>query len=184
MLAPCAGQCLGDTQTDAAGGAGNEGGFTFQHASSFTKWWGIPLGCGHYQTSDCTMAEPTLNYVPCADANGPRRMAYWQWGAADAAHTVVCVHGLSRQGRDFDVLAQALVARASQPIRVVCPDVAGTWPERLAERPCRLWRADVCRPTCWVWWHTLKPATPGLGGYQHGRPDWLGGDSRMPLRWV
>jgi len=35
------------------------------------------------------------------------------------------VHGLSRQGRDFDVLAQALVARASQSIRVVCPDVAG-----------------------------------------------------------
>jgi pimeloyl-ACP methyl ester carboxylesterase len=71
------------------------------------------------------MAEPTLNYVPCADTHGPRRMAYWQWGAADAAHTVVCVHGLSRQGRDFDVLAQALVARSPQPIRVVCPDVAG-----------------------------------------------------------
>lgn len=71
------------------------------------------------------MAEPTLNYVPCADTHGPRRMAYWQWGAAEAAHTVVCVHGLSRQGRDFDVLAQALVARSSQPIRVVCPDVAG-----------------------------------------------------------
>jgi pimeloyl-ACP methyl ester carboxylesterase len=71
------------------------------------------------------MAEPTLNYVPCADTHGPRRMAYWQWGAADAAHTVVCVHGLSRQGRDFDVLAQALVARSPQAIRVVCPDVAG-----------------------------------------------------------
>jgi len=71
------------------------------------------------------MAEPTLNYVPCADAKGPRRMAYWQWGAAEAAHTVVCVHGLSRQGRDFDVLARSLVARSAKPIRVVCPDVAG-----------------------------------------------------------
>jgi pimeloyl-ACP methyl ester carboxylesterase len=71
------------------------------------------------------MAEPTLNYVPCADANGPRRMAYWQWGAPDAVHTVVCVHGLSRQGRDFDVLAQSLVARSTEPVRVVCPDVAG-----------------------------------------------------------
>jgi pimeloyl-ACP methyl ester carboxylesterase len=41
---------------------------------------------------------------------------------------VLCVHGLSRQGRDFDVLAQALCAQgAQQPggIRVVCPDVAG-----------------------------------------------------------
>ncbi len=52
-------------------------------------------------------------------------MAYWEWGAADAAHTIVCAHGLSRQGRDFDVLAQALVARATTPLRVVCPDVAG-----------------------------------------------------------
>lgn len=71
------------------------------------------------------MADPKLNYVPCADANGGHRMAYWQWGAADAAHTIVCAHGLSRQGRDFDVLAQALLARSTQPLRVVCPDVAG-----------------------------------------------------------
>lgn len=71
------------------------------------------------------MAEPTLNYVPCPDVSGGHRMAYWQWGEPTAAHVVVCVHGLSRQGRDFDVLAQALVARAAQPLRVVCPDVVG-----------------------------------------------------------
>ena len=52
-------------------------------------------------------------------------MAYWQWGDAAASHVVVCVHGLSRQGRDFDVLAQALVARAGGQLRVVCPDVVG-----------------------------------------------------------
>jgi pimeloyl-ACP methyl ester carboxylesterase len=52
-------------------------------------------------------------------------MAYWQWGDAAASHVVVCVHGLSRQGRDFDVLAQALVERAGGNLRVVCPDVAG-----------------------------------------------------------
>jgi len=71
------------------------------------------------------MTEPTLNYVPCPDASGGHRMAYWQWGAADAPHVVVCVHGLSRQGRDFDVLARALVARSAGPLRVVCPDVVG-----------------------------------------------------------
>ena len=56
-------------------------------------------------------------------------MAYWQWGQADSPHVVLCVHGLTRQGRDFDVLAQALVAQAraasSVGIRVICPDVAG-----------------------------------------------------------
>jgi pimeloyl-ACP methyl ester carboxylesterase len=52
-------------------------------------------------------------------------MAYWQWGDAQAAHVIVCAHGLSRQGRDFDVLAAALIERARRPLRVVCPDAAG-----------------------------------------------------------
>lgn len=74
------------------------------------------------------MAEPKLNYLPCPDSSTGHRMAYWAWGTAGAEHTVVCVHGLSRQGRDFDVLAQALVARVAQAggsIRVICPDVVG-----------------------------------------------------------
>lgn len=71
------------------------------------------------------MTVPTLNYVSCPDAAGGHRMAYWLWGAEDAPHLVVCAHGLSRQGRDFDVLAQALVARSPVPVRVACPDVAG-----------------------------------------------------------
>jgi pimeloyl-ACP methyl ester carboxylesterase len=76
-----------------------------------------------------TMTQPSLNYVSCPDAAEGHRMAYWQWGRPDSAHVVLCVHGLTRQGRDFDVLAQALCAQAescaSGGIRVVCPDVAG-----------------------------------------------------------
>ncbi|MDO8450058.1 MAG: alpha/beta hydrolase [Rhodoferax sp.] len=71
------------------------------------------------------MSEPTLNYVLCPDAAGGHRMAYWEWGNPQSTHVVVCVHGLSRQGRDFDVLARALCARAGDTIRVVCPDVVG-----------------------------------------------------------
>ncbi|MBK9238447.1 MAG: alpha/beta hydrolase [Rhodoferax sp.] len=71
------------------------------------------------------MSEPTLNYLSCPDAAGGHRMAYWQWGDASVAHVVVCVHGLSRQGRDFDVLARALCERSAAPIRVVCPDMVG-----------------------------------------------------------
>ena len=70
-------------------------------------------------------SEPELYFVECPDAGGGHRMAWWQWGDPAAAHVVVCVHGLSRQGRDFDTLARALCERAAQPIRVVCPDVAG-----------------------------------------------------------
>ena len=74
------------------------------------------------------MTSPTLNYLSCPDASGSHRMAYWQWGNPHSPHVVVCVHGLSRQGRDFDVLANALCEQAGPlpgGIRVVCPDVVG-----------------------------------------------------------
>ena len=71
------------------------------------------------------MTEPTLEFINCPDASGGHRMAYWQWGNPQAGHVIVCVHGLSRQGRDFDVLAQVLVASGGGAVRVVCPDVAG-----------------------------------------------------------
>ena len=48
-------------------------------------------------------------------------MAYWEWGNSANPRVLVCAHGVSRQGRDFDVLAQALCS----DYRVVCPDVAG-----------------------------------------------------------
>lgn len=67
------------------------------------------------------MTEPRLHHVTCANPKGLHRMAYWEWGAQDNPRVVVCVHGLSRQGRDFDTLARAL----SADFRVICPDVVG-----------------------------------------------------------
>lgn len=67
------------------------------------------------------MTDPRLDFVPCLDTQGLHRMAYWEWGERDNPRVVVCVHGLTRQGRDFDTLARALAAN----YRVVCPDVAG-----------------------------------------------------------
>lgn len=78
------------------------------------------------------MTEPTLHHVHCpeagADLTRRHSMAYWQWGRPDSGHLVVCVHGLTRQGRDFDVLARALCERGERsgsPLRVICPDVVG-----------------------------------------------------------
>lgn len=67
------------------------------------------------------MTEPSLHHVHALDAGGLHRMAYWQWGDPGNPRVVVCVHGLTRQGRDFDTLARALAA----DYRVVCPDVVG-----------------------------------------------------------
>jgi pimeloyl-ACP methyl ester carboxylesterase len=88
------------------------------------------------------MTAPELHFVDCFDAPfaasfaasfattgganpATHKMAYWQWGDAQAKHVVVCAHGLSRQGRDFDTLAQSLCERAGGNLRVICPDVAG-----------------------------------------------------------
>ena len=67
------------------------------------------------------MTEPRLNHVLCLGTQGLHRMAYWEWGDAANPDVLVCAHGLSRQGRDFDTLAQAM----SDRYRVVCPDVVG-----------------------------------------------------------
>jgi pimeloyl-ACP methyl ester carboxylesterase len=65
--------------------------------------------------------EPRLQHVQCLDSKGLHRVAYWEWGDAANPKVVVCVHGLSRQGRDFDSLA----AELSKDFRVIAPDVVG-----------------------------------------------------------
>jgi pimeloyl-ACP methyl ester carboxylesterase len=67
------------------------------------------------------MVEPRLHHVQCLDTRGLHRMAYWEWGDAANPKLLVCVHGLTRQGRDFDTLARVLCPQ----YRVVCPDVVG-----------------------------------------------------------
>jgi pimeloyl-ACP methyl ester carboxylesterase len=70
-------------------------------------------------------SQPVLKYVTCPGASKTdaqtHRMAYWQWGDEANPRILVCVHGLSRQGRDFDTLARSLSAQ----YQVICPDVVG-----------------------------------------------------------
>lgn len=67
------------------------------------------------------MLSPRLYAVTCTSPAGLHRMAYHEWGDPDNPEVVLCVHGLTRTGRDFDTLARAL----SERYRVVCPDVVG-----------------------------------------------------------
>lgn len=60
-------------------------------------------------------------YVRCLSPAGFHRMAYVEWGDPANPRVLVCVHGLTRSGRDFDFLAQALASE----FRVICPDVVG-----------------------------------------------------------
>jgi len=57
---------------------------------------------------------------PALAPHGFYRLAYAEWGAS-AGRTTLCVHGLTRNGRDFDALAAALAPYG----RVICPDMPG-----------------------------------------------------------
>lgn len=65
--------------------------------------------------------EPRERSVQCASPSGLHRMAYTEWGDPANPQVLVCVHGLSRNGRDFDDLARAM----ADSHRVVCPDIVG-----------------------------------------------------------
>jgi pimeloyl-ACP methyl ester carboxylesterase len=53
--------------------------------------------------------------------DGDYGLSYAEWGSPGAARAIICVHGLTRNGRDFDHLAAVLQDQA----RVICPDIVG-----------------------------------------------------------
>jgi pimeloyl-ACP methyl ester carboxylesterase len=106
------------------------------------------------------MAEADLRRrsVQCVSPKGLHRMAYVEWGDPRNRDVLICVHGLTRSGRDFDELARAL----SGQFRVVCPDLAGRGdsdrladpllygvPQYLADMVTLIARLD-CEALSWV----------------------------------
>jgi pimeloyl-ACP methyl ester carboxylesterase len=59
--------------------------------------------------------------LSCLGPHGFHRLAYWEWPGPPEAPTVLCLHGLTRNGRDFNALAEALSANR----RVIAPDMPG-----------------------------------------------------------
>jgi pimeloyl-ACP methyl ester carboxylesterase len=72
---------------------------------------------------------PRLRGLKVLGLRGFIDVAYAEWGTGD--RTAICVHGLTRNGRDFDWLAPALVERGW---RVLCPDMPG--------RGCSAWLTE------------------------------------------
>jgi len=66
---------------------------------------------------------PRIGSVQAGGPSGPHQIRYADWGDAAARRVVICCHGLTRNGRDFDTLAQRLVGDFA--VRVICPDVVG-----------------------------------------------------------
>ena len=107
--------------------------------------------------------------------NGFHRVAYTEWGDPANPRVVVCVHGLARNSRDFDYLAEALSAHC----RVVCMDVVGRgesdWLDNKNEYTFSTYLADAAAMLARV---TAPPAASWLDRLR-GAPspptvDWVG----------
>jgi pimeloyl-ACP methyl ester carboxylesterase len=68
--------------------------------------------------SDDAFRERQVDFL---SSHGFGRMHYYEWGDPGNGHVLMCVHGLTRNGRDFDALAQELCGQ----FRVICPDIPG-----------------------------------------------------------
>lgn len=97
--------------------------------------------------------------VLCLDPHGFHRLRWTEWGDPGNPRVLVCAHGLTRCGRDFDFLA----ARLAGEYRVVCPDLPGRGvSDRLADP------ADYGYPV-----YCADMATM-LGALGAERVDWVG----------
>ena len=55
-----------------------------------------------------TATEPLRCHFLSLSPHGFHRVVYYQWGDPSNPKVVVCVHGVGRNGRDFDVLGESL----------------------------------------------------------------------------
>lgn len=67
------------------------------------------------------MLTSPLHTITWQSPEGSKELAYRQWGEPDNPHVLLCVHGLTRNGGDFETLAKAL----QDKVRVVAPDMPG-----------------------------------------------------------
>src|SRR5262249_6024249 len=87
---------------------------------------GFPY-CGGRQCARSAIFQPHMALQPhqhsflALDPHGFNCAAYSEWGSPSQPRVVICVHGLTRNCRDFDSLAAVLAGH----FRVVCMDVVG-----------------------------------------------------------
>jgi pimeloyl-ACP methyl ester carboxylesterase len=68
-----------------------------------------------------TCTEPRTRALRSLSPHGFHRVVWYEWGAPDARDVIICVHGVGRNGRDFDVLGETLAPTH----RVLAVDMPG-----------------------------------------------------------
>ncbi len=113
------------------------------------------------------MAPDRTGWVRGLTRRSFHRIAFMDWGPASAVRPVRCVHGLTRNGRDFDHLAAVLAAAGR---RVVCPDLPGRGAKRTAAETAAIMYCPNIAADMTVLMAALGDAT---------EVDWIG----TSLRW-
>jgi len=68
-----------------------------------------------------TAQPPRRRHLASLSPHGFHRVVYYEWGEPENERVVVCVHGIGRNGRDFDVLGETLASTH----RVLAVDMPG-----------------------------------------------------------
>ena len=106
-----------------------------------------------------TRNAPAIRHFDGLSPHGFHRVVYYEWGDPGNARVAVCVHGLTRNGRDFDVLAEALLPTH----RVLAVDMPG--------RGLSAWLADPGDYTFPTYLGTLTALIARSGADE---VDWVG----------
>ncbi len=113
-------------------------------------------------------------YFQALGNGGFHRIAYTEWGHPANPHTVVCVHGLARNSRDFDYLAAAL----TPDCRVLCMDVAGRgeseWLENKSEYSFGTYQSDAAAMLARAGAPVPGNLLQRLRGHSEHKLDWVG----------
>lgn len=105
--------------------------------------------------------QPRIGSFEAGAPAAPHVIAYAEWGDEGRARTVVCAHGLTRNGRDFDALGRDLAARLG--CRVICPDAPG--------RGRSAWLPD---PALYAYPQYIADMASLLARLGPARVDWIG----------
>lgn len=106
-----------------------------------------------------TRTLPRVRELRSLSPHGFHRVVYYEWGDPGNDRVAICVHGLSRNGRDFDVLAEALAPTH----RVLAVDMPGRGHSEWLRDP-----ADYVFPTY------LTTLTAVLARSGAATVDWIG----------
>jgi pimeloyl-ACP methyl ester carboxylesterase len=86
---------------------------------------------------------PQINYIKYNNATESYRMYYTSWGIQEKSQkTLICVHGLNRNGRDFDYIGEYF---ATKGYFVVCPDIIGRGNSDFLKDPMQYILPNYCK---------------------------------------